>query len=170
MHLATYLMLLLITCAVQPLEEHPIHVSKCQIEHDLESKHLQVTLHVFIDDLEASLKLNGVDSLYLGTEFEHQDGNDRVGEYLGEHFKISVGDRQVSLNFLGKELSDDYMAFWCYLESVEPITPDNMFVEYDVLMDLYDDQKNILNLIRLDRSEEYALLDRKKRAVEIDME
>ena len=169
MHVALYFVILMVSSVILPTEEHPIHISKCQIEHDLESKHLQIILHVFIDDLELSLKENGIDSLYLGTEFEHPDGNDRVGEYLSEHFKISVGNEPVSLNFLGKELSDDYMAFWCYLESVESIQPGTMQVDYDVLMDIYDDQKNILNLIRLDRSEEYALLDRKKTTVAIDM-
>jgi hypothetical protein len=148
---------------------HPIHISKCQIEHDIDSRHLQITLHVFIDDLELKMKENGMDSLYLGTEFESADADRLVGKYIQEHFRIVVDNEVVELQFLGKEMTDDYAAFWCYFESDIPINQSNMQVAYDLLMDLHEDQKNILNFIRLNRSEAYELLHRDKRIVDIKM-
>jgi hypothetical protein len=137
---------------------HPIHISKCEIEHDKRTKTLQVTLHIFIDDLELAIAQAGLASeLKLGTEFEKENSDRYIELYLKEHLQVFMNEERVELEFLGKELSRDYMAFWCFLES-QPIEDINgIEIIYDALMEVYEDQKNIFNITTTSDVEKYHL-------------
>ena len=126
---------------------HPIHISQCEVNHDDESKTLQVTLHLFVDDLEMAIEEAGLGKeLKLGTEWEKAAADSVISLYLEKHLEMKIGEEGINLQFLGKELSRDYMAFWCFLESDPIDVIDGMEVRYDALMELYGDQKNIFNL------------------------
>ena len=44
--------------------DHDIHLSTCLIEYNQVEKALQITLHIYIDDLEDALELEGHKDLY----------------------------------------------------------------------------------------------------------
>ena len=73
-------------------------------------------------------------------------------------------------NFLGKELSDDLSAIWIYLEVTRVVNPAVVTVEFEVLFELYSDQKNILSF-QVDRGKERIfLLDIGKPKIEISIQ
>ena len=123
------------------------------VEYNPQEQALQMSMHVFIDDLELALAERGADSLYICTKMESSDAEYYLGRYLEEQVQFAIDGQPVSFRFLGKEISEDMQAVWCYLE-VRDLPPfREMTVTYDVLLDLYDDQKNIMHIVGPNRQE-----------------
>ena len=137
---------------------HEFHMSKCLIEYAEDEAALQVTLHLFIDDLEETLRLNGIDNLFICTEKEAPDAESYMEQYFQQTFKIDVNGQQIPFEFLGKEISEDLMGAWCYLEfkgihSIETLTITN-----SILTETFDDQKNIVSIVGPNKQKEYLML------------
>ena len=131
-------------CSVAP-EAHDFHISKGTVEYVQQAQSLQVTLHVFIDDLEQALEAQGAPKLFLGTEKEAAEADEYVSKYLAKHFNLQADGKAVKFVYLGKEISDDLSALWFYLEARPVGKPQKIQVKYDLLTEVFDDQKNILN-------------------------
>ncbi len=127
-------------------EVHDFHVSKCLIEYNEQERALQISLHLFIDDLEEALRQQGADKLFLCTEKEAADAGQHLGRYLEQNFILEVNGRQAAYHFLGKEISDDLAAVWCYLEVPEVDQMEQLAVTNKILTEVYDDQKNIVSV------------------------
>ncbi len=125
---------------------HDFHVSKCLAHYDTEEQALQMSMHIFIDDLELALAQEGHENLFLCTPKEVTEAEAYLKDYLRRHFKLSADGTPLSFDFIGKEISDDLMAVWCYLEVTGLPRPESLEVEYSILLNTYDDQKNILSL------------------------
>ena len=130
---------------------HDFHLSKCDIVFDSDEQTLQISLNIFIDDLENALSLKGQKDLFLCTEKELDEADVYISDYLTEKLRLKVDGNPVHSNYLGKEMSEDLAAVWCYLE-VERVNPkQSISVEYDLLMEVFDDQKNLVK-VQLDKS------------------
>lgn len=132
---------------------HKFHVSRCMVEYNTREEALQMSMHVFLDDLELALTERGADSLYICTKMESSDAEFYLGRYLEEQVQFSIDGQPVTFTFLGKEISEDLQAVWCYLEITDLPPFRKMTVTYDVLLDLYDDQKNIMHIVGPNRQE-----------------
>ncbi|MEL6945184.1 MAG: DUF6702 family protein, partial [Bacteroidota bacterium] len=127
--------------------EHDIHISKALIEYDETEQALQITLHIFLDDLEAILIEGGAPTkLNLCTEKEHEQGETFVEKYLRSKFQLVVNGASAEYNYLGKEISEDFLAAWCYVEIPNVTQLESLEIKSSILMDLYDDQRNIIQI------------------------
>lgn len=126
---------------------HDFHMSKGQIEYVATEKALQIMLHLFIDDIEDALALQGVKGLQLGTDKEAAQTNERLAAYLRQHFILTLNGIKLNFQFLGKETTDDLTAVWCYLLVEQVALPRDLRIQNSLLTDLFDDQKNILTVI-----------------------
>jgi len=132
--------------------EHDFHVSKCLIEYKAEKSEIQISMNIFIDDLETALKSKGIDSLYIGTEKEALEANDYITKYLAETLTIEINEeKDIEQQFVGKELSDDLTSIWCYLQinTHDPIQ--SLFVKNSILLETYEDQSNITSIVGPDK-------------------
>lgn len=128
-------------------EKHDFHISKCLVEYKPEASTLQISLHLFIDDLEQSMGLEGKDSLYLLTVKESPIAEISLANYLETHFKIEVNGQPFTYQYLGKETAGDYLAMWCYMEVTGVPYPTQITIYNDLLLNVFDDQKNIISVI-----------------------
>ena len=96
------------------VEEHKFYVSQIQINYNSGNTSLEVSAHIFIDDLELALKAQGADSLFIGTKREASRADTLIFRYLQQQIELRIGGRLLQGEFLGKELSDDLQAVWCY--------------------------------------------------------
>ncbi len=142
---------------------HDIHVTKCNIDFSEGENSLQITMHIYLDDLELAIEKGGVEEkLFLCTEKEHKDGNRFVKEYFEKMFKIEVNGEAVTYNYLGKESAKDIMAGWFYME-VEGVTElKDLKINYGILTDVHSDQQNVIRIKGPNKAEGYFLLDGKK--------
>ncbi|MFK7937394.1 MAG: DUF6702 family protein [Saprospiraceae bacterium] len=145
-----------------PNTAHQFHVSKSQIEYNSEDKALQISVHIFLDDLEIAIEERGGGKTFLCTERETKDAVAILKKYLQSQLKINVDGAERPFIFLGKELSEDLAAIWCYLEIPDLETPASLEVTNQILMDLYDDQKNIVHIIGPNQQTGYFMMQKGK--------
>lgn len=128
---------------------HPIHVTLTNVDYNAKTHSLEISCKIFMDDFEAIVnRINNV-TLRLGTEKEHKDANTYIFSYLKQHLKMSVNGKVLNgIQFLGKELEVE--AVWMYIEI--PLTGtingtvQSIHISNTLLLDLYDDQSNLMNL------------------------
>jgi hypothetical protein len=138
----------LIDSLVKPTAIHDFHVSKCLIEYNTQASAIQISLHVFIDDTEEALKrLGAPQDLYICTEKEHAEAEQQLADYLIQHLRLEIDGKLVAPSFLGKEVTEDLAGMWCYLEITDVKDIQHLTITNEVLMDAFDDQKNIVNVI-----------------------
>lgn len=131
---------------LQPIE-HDFHLSKCEIHYSQEDEALQISLRIFIDDLEEAIaNVLDEENLKLCTSKEVASADSILIKYLSDTFKISIDDQEADLAYVGKEVSEDLLAVWCYFE-VPNINPkQNIEVENKILIETFSDQSNLVSL------------------------
>lgn len=125
---------------------HVFHVSKAVVEYNTSEQSVQVSMHLFLDDLEAALKQTHPEALYLCSDKEKPEAETYLKEYLSRHFRLTLDGQTKAWNFLGKEPSEDFQGVWCYLEIPKTKAPKSIRVTHTALMEVFDDQKNIVHL------------------------
>lgn len=126
---------------------HPFHVSKSDIKYNESQNTIEIAIHIFIDDLEASIKKQSGEKLYLATPKEASKSNDWVSDYVQNNFKLKINGTSTILDFVGKDYSEDKLAIWCYFEAKNIQNIKEITLKNTILFDLYDDQKNIVHII-----------------------
>ena len=121
---------------------HPFHLSKTNMEY--KGQTLQISTHIFIDDLEKALGERGYTKLFVGTSKENPKTDSLIGAYIQEKMKVSINQKKVALRWVGKERSKDMQAVWVYLESDKVGSLKQISVKNDLLMEIYNDQQNII--------------------------
>lgn len=139
-----YILLFFALCQVAV--NHEFHLSNTEIRYNVEESALQITSRIFIDDLESALAAKGKEGLFICTEKESPDAETFIAAYLDNNLLITVDGTVQKFNFLGKEVSDDLQAVWCYMEIQNIQCNDAITVENNVLLEIFDDQKNIVRL------------------------
>ncbi len=140
------------------LNLHEFHLSKCTIDYKEEEASLQISLHIFIDDLELALQERGADKLFIGTEKEIEDADLFLSKYLKERLALEInGKLNEEAIYLGKETSEDLLAVWCYLEIKGIKKLKSINVKNQILQELFDDQKNITRIIGPNKDQTYFM-------------
>lgn len=168
MRLLSFIILIVLGSLAAPATAHDFHISKGRIEYVAEQQELQITLHLFIDDLEKALEKAGAPRLFLATERESPQARTYVIDYLRRHFQLTIDGQAAPWEFVGYEASDDLSALWIYLQRDAPKPPAQLEVRYDVLTEVYADQKNMLNLLGPQQAREVLLFDRQRPRGKVD--
>ncbi|HMQ64218.1 MAG TPA: hypothetical protein PKE06_26275 [Flavilitoribacter sp.] len=127
--------------------DHQFHVSKCLIEYSEADHTLQVSMHIFIDDLEEALRRLGADKLFICTKMEDPKAETYVERYIADHLSVTVNGKKQNFTFIGKEPSEDLVGVWCYLESGKVDAVRDVSLKFDLLMEAFDDQKNLVSIL-----------------------
>ena len=163
--------LLLFKLAVFSGAVHPIHISKCQAEFNAENSELEIIVRVFMDDLELAISEEGIArDLMLGMDNEDDHADSAIETYLSNHLRIYEKKKRINVEFERKEISEDGLAFWIFLRTERISKPEGLKIEYDLHMELYDDQKNIFNIIHSDFREAYFLFTRQNRSFVVNFD
>ena len=147
------------------IDAHEFHLSKSIINYNTEDQSLQITMNMFIDDLELALQPTAGDTLRICTQKEKTDAENSIHNYILEHLKIEIDGQIITPEFLGKEQSDDLAAVWCYLEVKGVPVFSEMLVTNSIMIELYDDQKN-MSSIQLDKERVEDILFTPEKTVE----
>lgn len=145
--LLTLLLSFSLSSWVSATKAHDIHVSVCELRWNEASGAFEVAVKIFIDDLERALTMEGAPGLFIGTPKENAEASRYIGAYLQKHFTIDVDGIRLTPDFVGKEISDDLLAVWCYIEFPAKISRSKKCtLSNDILLELYDDQRNIMDI------------------------
>lgn len=140
-----YTLAALIQITALSLFYHPMHVSVTEIEFAEKEKMLKIMMHVFIDDLEVSLrnKLNQPD-LDLSDAKAVKAIDEAIGNYLKPNFKIWVDGKITPAVYLGHEKDGD--AFILYVEVDKIKKFKTIQVQNSIITETHDDQNNLVNI------------------------
>lgn len=144
------------------VEMHAFHISKTDMVFKPTEKSLQITMHIFIDDLELALEKQGQSKLFVGTEREKKEVNDLIFNYLQKNLSIQLNSKKTNYTWVGKEVTSDKQALWIYLEIKNIREVRNISVENRVLTELFADQKNIVQVNIPSKKQGYFLLTKSK--------
>lgn len=123
---------------------HKYYVSLCEIEFIKEKQSIQITLGVFIEDLEVTLNKNTGKQLNLASKTEVGNIDDYYKKYLNEHLQISVNGKNQLYKYIGKEYDGDIVRF--YLEIIDVKELKSIEVFNNILTEDFSDQKNIVKI------------------------
>jgi hypothetical protein len=124
---------------------HPIHVSIAEIDHNEEAKALQITLRIFIDDLEVSIR-NKINSpeMDLMNPGGSLTTDQLVKDYLGEVLKLKVDKKAVKTNYLGHETEGPAMICYIEVENIKKFK--TIEVTNRAILETHEDQSNLVNV------------------------
>ncbi len=122
---------------------HEFHLSNTEVRVNTVDKKVQVTAKIFIDDLELAIEDFSSKKLKLFVENEAIELDSILNAYINANIQFDLSERPISLNFIGKEMSDDLAAVWCYMEGGYTELKQEWTVSNTILRDQYDDQRNM---------------------------
>jgi hypothetical protein len=73
----------------------------------------------------------------------------------------------VSYNFLGKEITEDLLGGWFYLEVENVQELKELKINYEILTDLYNDQQSVIKIKGSNKKKGYFLLNSKKKEANV---
>ena len=123
---------------------HKYYISVTQINYVKEKESIQIISRIFIDDFENALKSAYDEDIVLAVKDETEIIDAYMDQYLQDKIKLRVNNKDVTLNFIGKEYEGDIVK--CYLEVEHVKYIDSFSIINKVLFELQEDQKNIVKM------------------------
>ncbi len=124
---------------------HPMHVSVTEINMNDADKRLEITMRVFIDDLELTLRHHFRQPELDVLDPKGQTLDALMAGYLKDRFKIALDGKPQMVKYLGSER--DHEAFIFYIE-VEKIKKwQTIQVLNSIITETYDDQSNLVHVM-----------------------
>lgn len=123
--------------------KHEFHTSLTEMRFNPSSNSFEITMRVFTDDFQKAIEeTSGKKSVILNDEaFEPY-----IKKYINKHFAFVKGKDVKFASYLGIEAEPD--ASWIYLELPYSKELESYSILNSVLMELFDDQNNLLNLLK----------------------
>jgi predicted transcriptional regulator len=159
-YLSVFFLLLLVAAAPQ---KHDFHASLADIQYNPRSKKLEVTLRVFTDDLE-----NDLAKMYPGKtfvmDFSAQDKalDTEIKRYLEKHFFIVGADKSL-LDFVGREHDAEGTTLYFEMTMPKATEGQKMQMQNSIMLDLFDDQSNIVNIQWQDKKKTFLFVRSNRR-------
>ena len=138
---------------------HDVHLSKSEVNYDTKTQSVQVSISLFLDDMELALAARGANNVKLFSSYEVENAEELIENYLSDKLRFTQGDINLSTTFLGREISEDLSAVWCYIE-ISDIAPDRVLtVTNEIFMEIYDDQKHVMVITKDQKRVDHWIID-----------
>ena len=114
------------------------------MEHDAASRSLEITHHIFLDDLEEALRKvydPKLDIVYPG---DKEKRDEYIKNYIMEHFSVKINGKLMEPTYIGHEIEED--ALYAYIEIKGVRKLNEILVRDNLLTELFDDQINLVHI------------------------
>ena len=123
---------------------HKYYISLTQIDYISDSKSVQITMNIFMDDLQETINKSFSQEFDLTNAAAIEDSHNYIKEYLESHFKLKINGQDVSISYLGNENEGDIVYLYTEVENIEQIS--TIEVECTMLTDFFPEQQNLVKL------------------------
>ncbi len=128
--------------SARSLARHDFHTSLTQMQFNPKEKAFEISVRLFTDDLEKALSRESGQKIQISPK---PDTDPLIEKYLRKHFSlIDTRKQRRTFTYVGHEAEGD--ANWVYLEMPVDGALKTAEMQQDILMDLFDDQVNLVNL------------------------
>ena len=139
--------------------DHDVHLSKSEVNYDTKTQTVQVSISLFLDDMELALAARGADNVKLFSSYEVENAEELIEGYLSEKLRFGQKNKDLLTTYLGREISEDLSAVWCYIE-IADIAPDQVLtVTNEIFMEIYDDQKHVMVITKDHKRVDHWIID-----------
>lgn len=121
---------------------HKYYLSLTQIEYKSESKSIQITINVFMDDIETALNKDFNIDLQLTTSKELLNNDIYFKKYLKEKLQFKINTTPVNFNYIGKEYDGDLVFFYLEIDNINNV--DTIEIENKILTHHFPEQQNLV--------------------------
>ena len=138
---------------------HDFHTSLTEMRYNAKSKSFEISFRIFTDDLQKALSATNQNRKFV---VENNDKNDAFVEaYIRKHFiAINPKNQKFSFQYIGKEKEGE--ATWIYLEMSVNESFNGVKIQNDILLDMFEDQTNIINLFYQNQKKSYLFNSKNK--------
>lgn len=123
---------------------HKTYLSVTEVEYREQDQRLQIVSRVFINDLEEVLSKRYQEQISLSYKQDLKTRQDLMQQYFSKKMHISVNGKERKLKLLGSKFDADQIVLFIEVDGVEDFQ--KIQVQNLVLTDLFDTQKNIVNV------------------------
>ncbi|WP_421763875.1 DUF6702 family protein [Ekhidna sp.] len=129
---------------------HPFHVSVSDIKYKEDKKVLQISMRIFLDDLELALQAySGNEKLDITKKENWVFVNENLERYVLDRLKLwDEKGKEFELNYVGAEIEEDVM--WCYIEIEKVKKLKQVKVWNSILHEVWNDQENLVHFRAFD--------------------
>ncbi|MET2984919.1 DUF6702 family protein [Aureibaculum conchae] len=137
-------LLLLLILPIFAFTPHKFYISLIKVEFKPEQEAVQITMRIFIDDLQKVINETNDINIELAVKNEVKNSDELIIKYIEDNFYITINSKNTSYNYLGKEYDNDIV--YLYLEITNIKKMNSIEVNDTMLMDYFPTQKNIIKL------------------------
>ena len=134
---------------------HPFFVSMTDLNHNSSEKVLEISVRIFTDDFENTLRKNFPGKIDIVHPANQEQVDGFVTSYIQQHLKLVVNDAPVTLAFVGYEQQGE--SIWSYFEVKNVAVLKKLQVVNSLLHDYTDKQVNMLHVSVGDKEKSYKL-------------
>ena len=134
--------LLLLIIPILSFSAHKYYLSLTQIEYRSELQTVQITINVFMDDIEFAINKDYNIDLQLTTKKELKDNDVYFIKYLNKKLHLKVDGTPKSFNYIGKEYDGDLVYFYLEIEDIKELN--TIEIINKILTNHFPEQENLI--------------------------
>ncbi len=147
------------------IPKHAIHLSITEMDFKVkgEKTEIQISHKIFIDDLERAV-IKNYPTIFekkkpnISTKTQHKAAEKYIYEYFKKVVELKIDSKKETINYIGLEFEDDVVWVYGVVEKVNTKSnsteKESIFIKNMILMDLFDDQRNMLYLTKENSNKE----------------
>lgn len=144
---------------------HPLYVSIIEMNQNPKDKTVEISVRIFTDDFEATLKKYSREKVDLLNPKEKIAMDKLINNYICSRLKVKIDGSNELLHFLGYEQQKE--SIWCYFEIENISSLKKVDVNCNLLYDYQEKQMNIFHVkakgveksYKLDNPKTYAVFE-----------
>lgn len=125
------------------VSKHPFYLGIVDIRHNAKQHALNISVKLFINDIEDALKKTSNKSIDLLNPKNKAEMEVELFAYVKKRLSIAVDNKATILDFIGYEREEE--AIWIYIEIKKINQPKNLKVDTKLLYDFIPQQSNIVH-------------------------
>ncbi|MCB0762555.1 MAG: hypothetical protein KDC12_13595 [Flavobacteriales bacterium] len=134
---------------------HKYYVSSTRMEFNPQSGSFEITMKIFTDDLERTLRSTFDDELQMELGVASRELNYHMEDYLRQHFEVIFDDVPTTWSYVGMEVEMDRTFIYLELPRLLPFS--EMKVRNTCLFDSFEKQSNIIDIVYQGKSKKLVL-------------
>ena len=143
---------------------HPFYVSVIEIQHKATEKNVDISVRIFTEDLEGTLKKinNKVDLIHPN---DQSLNNQLINSYITKKLQIKIDGKVYPLHYVGYEQQQE--SIWAYFDMSNITSFKKIDIDCSILYDFETNQINIFHIKEKGIEKSYKL-DYPKTGVSFD--
>tara|TARA_B100001093_G_scaffold511448_1_gene579312 strand:+ start:11426 stop:11944 length:519 start_codon:yes stop_codon:yes gene_type:complete len=126
--------------------EHKFYLSVSEVNFNEEKATFEIIGRYFIDDMQEVLQMRYEKTLNLDPEQLSPNIDFYLKRYFSQKFDLRLNGQKVNLNYVGKTFKGDQVVILLQSTAVQDVKGKSLEIENKVLMELFEEQKNLIHL------------------------